>query len=134
MRYWLPFLLGIGTAVLLWGCAGNPWAPSTHGAPVRRDIATGDRKKDWALVYYQSWRRERNALYLRLARDQMADAVKTYFALQVRIGHSYPDFYDLDRKRRESCRFLAEMDRDAGKFRVVLEDTAREGCLTPTQP
>jgi hypothetical protein len=131
MRYWLPFGLGLVTALLLWGCTSGPGGdgPSSAGAPVRRDMQLGDRKQDWALVYYQSWRRQREPHYLLLARAQMADAVKTYFDLQVRIGHSYPDFYILDRKRRESCRFLNEIDRDAGKFRVPLEDTAREGCL-----
>ena len=131
MRYWLPFALGLVTAVILWGCAsGTDWgSPSSAGAPVRQDMILGDRKKDWALVYYQSWRREREPHYLLLAREQMADAVRTYFELQVRIGHSYPDFYVLDRKRRESCRFLHEIDRDAGKYRVPLDDTAREGCF-----
>ena len=126
MRYWLPFVLGLLTAGLLWGCAGTRDAGQ---APVRRDIAIGDRQKDWALVYYQSWRRDGKDTYLRLAREQMASAIRTYFAAQVRMGHSYPDFYIVDRKRREGCRFLREMDRDAGKFRVVLESRAREGCL-----
>ena len=126
MRYWLPIVLGVTAALLLWGCAGSELG---SGGPVRRDIAIGDRQKDWALVYYQSWRRDRNHDYLRLARREMAGAVKTYFDLQVRIGHSYPDFYVLDRKRREGCRYLSEIDRDAGKFRVPLDDSAREGCL-----
>ena len=124
MRYWLPFVLGLLAALLLWGCSSTQ-----SGRPVRQDIAIGDRQKDWALVYYQSWRRDGKADYLRLARTQMAQAIKTYFQLQVKIGHSYPDFYVIDRRRRESCRFLHEIDRDAGKFRVMLEDTAREGCL-----
>ena len=128
MRYWIPFGLGLLAAVLLWGCTGGAYGPGT-GGPVRRDMAVGDRRKDWALVYYQSWRRDQKADYLRLARTEMAAAVKHYFDLQVRIGHSYPDFYNLDRKRRESCRFLHEMDRDAGKYRIALEDANREGCL-----
>jgi hypothetical protein len=127
MRYRLPFVLGVATALLLWGCAGSDL--SGGGGPVRRDIAIGDRQRDWALVYYQSWRRDRNHNYLQLARHEMAGAIKTYFALQVRIGHSYPDFYILDRKRREGCRYLSEIDRDAGKFRVMLDDTGSEGCL-----
>ena len=127
MRFWLPFALGVATALLLWGCAGS--GVSSSGGPVRQDMAIGDRQKDWALVYYQSWRRDRNHNYLRLARNEMAGAIKTYFDLQVRIGHSYPDFYILDRKRREGCRYLSEIDRDAGKFRVMLSDTATVGCL-----
>jgi len=123
MRYWVPFVLGLLTAVLLWGCTQG-----TSG-PVRREMALGDRKKDWALVYYQSWRRDGKPEYLRLARREMADAVKYYFMLQVRIGHSYPDFYDLDRRRRETCRYLREIDRDAGKFRIGLDSLEREGCF-----
>ena len=126
MRIGLPFLLGLLTAIVLWGCAESG---VRKGPPVRRDIALGDRQVDWALVYYQSWHRERNAHYLRLARRQMADAIKTYFDIQVRIGHSYPDFYDVDFKRREGCRYLSEIDRDASKFRIALEDTDRFGCL-----
>jgi len=52
MRYWLPFVLGIATALLLWGCATDG---IRKGPPIRRDIAVADRHKDWALVYYQSW-------------------------------------------------------------------------------
>jgi hypothetical protein len=126
MRFWLPFGLGLATALILWGCTGDG---IRKGPPVRRDIAIGDRQRDWALVYYQSWLRQRNGDYLRLARRQMADAVKTYFEIQVRIGHSYPDFYRVDDRRLEGCRYLDEIDRDALKFRVLLEDTARDGCL-----
>jgi hypothetical protein len=128
MRYWLPIGLGVVTALLLWGCAGG-YEPSSAGHPVRPDIAIGDRQKDWALVYYQSWRRDRNHAYLRLARQEMAASIRTYFDIQVRIGHSYPDFYIVDRKRREGCRYLSEIDRDAFKFRVMLEDDARFGCF-----
>jgi hypothetical protein len=125
MRYTplVSLLLGLVTAIVLWGCTGG------SGTPLRREIAAGDRQKDWALVYFQSWRQAQDAAYLQMARRQMADAVLTYYGLQVKIGHSYPDFYIIDRKRRETCDFLAEMDRDALKFRVALEDTAREGCL-----
>ncbi len=128
--YLLPPVLGLLTAIVLWGCAGGAGTGSggTTGV-VRQDIAVGDRQKDWALVYYQSWRRDGKSTYLQLARNQMAQAIRTYFAIQVRIGHSFPDFYNIDRKRREGCRFLREMDRDASKFRVTLADLTREGCL-----
>ena len=126
LRIWLPFLLGLVTAIVLWGCSESG---PRKGPPVRRDIAWGDRQVDWALVYYQSWYRDRNAHYLRLARQNMAGAIRTYFDIQVRIGHSYPDFYDVDFKRRQSCRYLSQIDRDASKYRVDLEDSARTGCL-----
>ncbi len=126
MRWYLiAIVLTVMMSALLWGCAGT----RQEQRPVRGQIAVGDRQKDWALVYYQSWRRAGKPTYLRLARRRMADAIVTYFQIQVKIGHSFPDFYIVDRKRRESCRFLDEMDRDAGKFRVLLDDTAREGCL-----
>ncbi len=126
MRIWFPFVLGLLAAIVLWGCAESG---VRKGPPVRGDIALGDRQVDWALVYYQSWHRQRNEHYLRLARRQMADAIRTYFSIQVRIGHSYPDFYDVDFKRRESCRYLSEIDRDASKYRIELDDTERFGCL-----
>ena len=124
---WLPLAVG---AVLTVGCSGGGGSDATEaGVPLRREIQFGDRQKDWALVYYQSWRRAKDEFYLQRARDQMAQAIKTYFDIQVKIGHSYPDFYTVDRKRRESCRFLQQMDREAGKFRVVLSSTASQGCL-----
>ncbi len=117
-------LLVLGAVLLLSGCAGD-----NANLPVRKEIAIADRQKDWALVYYQSWRRARDGFYLRLARDRMSDAVRSYFVLQMKIGHSYPDFYIADEKRLESCRFLKEMDREAGKYQVRLENTDRQGCL-----
>jgi len=129
MRSAMPLVLlaaVFGAALWLAACSGS--GPS-GGTPVRQDIALGDRQKDWALVYFQSWRRERKGQYLRLARRQMANAVRTYFTIQVRIGHSYPDFYNVDRKRLEGCRFLTEMERDAMQYHVMLEDTDRVGCL-----
>ena len=117
-------LLALGAVLLLAGCAGDK-AKFT----VRKEIAIADRQKDWALVYYQSWRSAKDGFYLRLARDRMSDAVRSYFVLQMKIGHSYPDFYIADNKRLESCRFLKEMDREAGKYKVRLENTERHGCL-----
>lgn len=126
MRTWLPLLLGLVAALVLWGCSENG---IRKGPPARRDIAIGDRQKDWALVYYQSYLRDHNADYLRLARQQMADAVKTYFAVQVRIGFSYPDFYTVDDKRLEGCRYLDTIDHEALRHSITLNDTARVGCL-----
>lgn len=126
MRIWIPFLLGLAAALVLWGCAESG---IRKGPPARRDIAIGDQQKDWALVYYQSWLRDHNANYLRLARQQMANAVKTYFGVQVMIGFSYPDFYRVDDKRLEGCRYLDEIDNEALRHRITLPDTARVGCL-----
>ncbi|MEE8433565.1 MAG: hypothetical protein V3S64_02140 [bacterium] len=109
---------------LLWGCTG-----SSPRVPVRREIAQGDRKVDWALVYYQSWRRDKDGIYLQLARKHMVDAINSYFQLQVKMGHSYPDFYIVDRKRRRGCRFLHQMEKEAGRFQVMLEEADQSGCL-----
>ena len=97
--------------------------------PIRREIAAGDRQKDWALVFYQSWRREKDGNYLVLARAQLQMSIQTYFNLQVKMGHSYPDFYIVDRKRREGCRFLDQMEREAGRFRILIDVSTLGGCF-----
>lgn len=125
-RLFLPILLALTALGILSGCSAGS---AGSGQPVRREIEFGDRQKDWALVYYQSWRRAKDGFYLNLARNQMAQSIRTYFDIQVKIGHSWPDFYIVDRKRREGCRFLKEMDREAGKFQVILQSAEREGCL-----
>ena len=89
----------------------------------------GDRERDWAMVFFQSWRQHRQSTYLNLSRRHMAGAVKTYFDLQVKIGHSFPDFYTLDRRRRSGCRFIDEIDRLAARFRVPITEPEMEGCL-----
>ena len=111
------------TALLLWGCAGG-----LH-LPLRQEIAWGDRQREWALVYYQSWRREKEPNYLRMARTQMAQAIRTYYDLQVRMGHSYPDFYEVDAIRRTSCDFLYELDRLGQRHQVEFDNGSRKGCL-----
>jgi hypothetical protein len=96
---------------------------------VRQLIQVGDRDRDWGVVYYQSWRQERNAHYLELARAHTAHAILFYLDLQRRLGHSYPDFYDIDKRRVSGCEFLREMDREALRYSVVLADRSREGCF-----
>ena len=122
----LRHLAIIGGVILLlpWGCIG-----SSPRVPIRREIALGDRKVDWALVYYQSWRRDKDGIYLQLARKHKVDAINSYFQLQVKMGHSYPDFYIVDRKRRRGCRFLHQMEREAGRFQVMLAEADQSGCL-----
>lgn len=122
---WRRLLGGLVLTVLIWGCSG----PSSPVVPIRREIAAGDRQMDWALVYYQSWRRAGDELYLRLAGQQMAQAVRTYFDLQVKMGHSFPDFYIVDRKRRRGCRFIVQMEREASRSRVPLQVPDLGGCL-----
>ncbi|MBI4082604.1 MAG: hypothetical protein HY423_08335 [Candidatus Lambdaproteobacteria bacterium] len=115
-------MLGLALALLSASCASAP------EVPLRQEVAVVDRQRDWALVYYQSWLRHRDPDYLRLSRDNMAGAVVRYFRLQVKIGHSYPDFYAIDRRRVDGCQFLREIALDAEAYRVKI-DPAREGCL-----
>jgi len=109
---------------VLLGCSGG----STN-MPLREEIAWGDRQRDWALVYYQSWRRELKPHYLKQARNQMMLAIQTYYRLQVRMGHSYPDFYRVDNRRRNGCEFLNEISRMGLRYRVEFSDTSRDGCM-----
>lgn len=124
-----PFVFGailcVALSAILWGCSSREGL----NPPIRIEMQVGDRKRDWALVYFQSWRLHRQATYLNLSRNQMAGAVKTYFDLQVKIGHSFPDFYTIDRRRRSGCRFIDEIDRLAARFRVPITDPGMEGCL-----
>lgn len=121
---WAGILL---VATLIWGCSGG-----SGNLVVRRQIEAGDRQKDWALVYYRSWRHRKDGYYLQLAQAEMARSVDTYYRLQTRIGHSYPDFYITDKKRLQSCHFLWEMSREALKHRVTLSSAEVEGCPSPT--
>lgn len=118
-------ILGVAATLFLWGCSSL----DGMNLPLRVEMQIGDRKRDWAMVFFQSWRQHRQASYLNLSRQHMADAVKTYFDLQVKIGHSFPDFYRLDRRRRSGCRFIDEIDRLAARFRVPINDPEMEGCL-----
>ncbi len=111
---------------VLLGCS----TPEPLRPPVRVEMKTAARLQDWALIFFQSWRENRRDEYLNLSRSHMASAVRTYFALQLRIGHSFPDFYTIDRRRRTGCRFLDEIDRLAARFRVALASTSTEGCVT----
>ncbi len=120
-------MLCLALTVTLLGC--TPPSNQEPRPPVRQEMSFGDRQREWALVFFQSWRREQNGAYLNLSRSHMASAVKIYFKLQVRIGHSYPDFYTLDLRRRQGCQFLEEIDSLARKFRVPLSESGSEGCL-----
>lgn len=117
---WTAALL---TLLLLAACAQAP-EPA-----VRALIEVGDRDRDWGVVYYQSWRQDRKPAYLELARRHTAQAVVFYLRLQKRLGHSYPDFYDIDKKRVQGCDFLRLMDREALRYRVALPESRREGCF-----
>lgn len=110
----------------VWGCSGD-----SLRMPLRKEMAVADRYRDWAMVYYHSWRREKNPYYLNLARQKMSEAITTYYGLQVRMGHSYPDFYRVDAKRRNSCILLHELIRTSMRFRVEVESQDQEGCLVP---
>ena len=125
MRLRNLLLVIVLAALLLWGCAGE------LRLPLRQEIAWGDRQREWGLVYYQSWRREKEPNYLRMARRHLAQAIRTYYQLQVRMGHSYPDFYEVDALRRSSCDFLNELDRMGMRHQVEFDDASRSGCLTP---
>ncbi len=123
MRAWICIGATVVIAFMLWGCSFQ--AESS----VARRLEIGDRELEWGMVFYRSWLRERNGKYLRLARRHTADAVVQFFEIQFDLGHAYPDFYIIDRRRRQGCRFLREIDVAAERNRVRMEDTDREGCL-----
>ncbi|HEX7927800.1 MAG TPA: hypothetical protein VF678_09420 [bacterium] len=123
MRRTVMIALVLAGALLTAACTRQP-EPA-----VRALISVGDRDRDWGVVYYQSWRQERKASYLELARQHTSHAVVFYLDLQKRLGHSYPDFYDIDKKRVQGCDFLRQMDREALRYQVMLPDTNRDGCF-----
>lgn len=112
------------TAILgIWGCSSSP------ELAVRQEMAVAQRLREWSHVYFQSYQREGNPHYLRLSRESLQKAIRSYFDLQVRIGHDYPDFYTIDRLRRTSCDLLNQLDREALRGRVEDWENQREGCL-----
>lgn len=114
----LVLLLAVGLAA----CSGGP------NRPVHHEVARGDRQRDWAMAYYRSWSRAGEPHYLRMAHEEMAGAVRTYFLIQHKIGHSYPTFYTIDRKRRAGCAMLRQFDRAAARSGISLSGGAT-GCL-----
>ena len=128
-RFCLAIGLCTATVLILWGCAFLGGSEDSPNLPVRAEMTAGDRERDWALVYFQSWRQNREGTYLDLSRRHMSQAISTYFDLQVKIGHSFPDFYAIDRRRRSGCRFLDEIDRLAARFRVVISNPTMRGCI-----
>ena len=122
MRAWLA----IAAVVLAagWGCSA-PFQDLT----VREEMRRAERFMEWGLVYFNSWLRDRDPRYLNLAREHTERAVGTYFYMQIDLGHSYPDFYVMDKRRRRGCRFLREIDTAALRNRVTLSSSEREGCL-----
>ena len=122
-RLWKPLLLTLVSMAALAACS----APRT--VIVQESVRVGDRQREWALVYFLSWRKEHDGRYLDLSRKHMAEAVKSYFEIQVIIGHSYPDFYDIDKRRLQSCDFLRRIDNDADRYGVPLASRARTGCF-----
>ena len=122
MHKWIAIVIGLLLLASLSGCA-----PTLD--PIRRRIEIGNRMMEWGLVYFRSWLREKDGKYLNLARHHTAEAVVRFFDLQFELGHSYPAFYIIDKRRREGCRFLREIDIAAARNAVELDDTDREGCL-----
>jgi hypothetical protein len=122
MRRWIAAtVMALVLGVVLYGC-------SQQHLSVRERMEIGDRYMDWGMVYYNSWLRDRNRNYLDLARQNTENAIVQYFNLQLALGHAYPDFYILDKRRMRGCRFLREIDGAAARNRVELGN-AREGCL-----
>ena len=128
MQYTRKFWI-IAVLMLLLVALGVPLALSQT---VREEMERGDREREWALVYFESWRTNRDGDYLVLSRDHMSTAVQIWFELQTQIGHSYPDFYVLDRRRREGCLLLGELDRLGAKFGVAFSNGTMRGCFPGT--
>jgi hypothetical protein len=118
---WGLALLPVVTVLLL-GCA-------TPKPKLRNEISMADRQREWGLVYYQSWQKERNQDYLVMARQRTPEAVTEYLDVQRRMGYAYPDFYVVDRRRMQSCVFLKQMQAEAASYGIKLEDTRRLGCF-----
>ena len=122
MRTWIALIVGAAAGAVIWGCA------MMGQLSVNQQIELGERKLEWGLVYYRSWLQDREGDYLNLARRHTASAVVNFFELQLELGHAYPVFYDIDKRRRQGCRFLREIDREARRNGVSIDDGERVGC------
>lgn len=114
-------LLVLGSALLL-GCASAQ-------PPIRLQIQAGDREREWGLLYYQSWQKQRNRTFLLLARERTQEAVRIYLDVQRRMGYAYPDFYVVDHRRVASCLFLTQLQREAVGFDIQIDNPRRVGCF-----
>jgi len=112
--------LVLGSALL--GC-------TSAQPPIRLQIQQGDREREWGLLYYQSWQKQRNRTFLLLARERTQQAVRLYLDAQRRMGYAYPDFYLVDRRRMASCLFLTQLEREAVGFDVQIDHSRRVGCF-----
>lgn len=121
----LKSILIFGICALVLATCGGP-----RPFVLNEALEAGDREREWALVYFLSWRKERDGRYLRLSRSYMKSAIDSYLRIQTIIGHSWPDFYDIDKRRLQSCNFLRRIDNDASRHGVALTNRSRDGCFS----
>lgn len=113
----------VATGALLLGCSSS-WRPV-----LSEEIMWADRQREWGLVYYQSWQKERNRDYLLLSRRRTQEAILLYLDVQRRMGYAYPTFYVVDARRVASCQFLTQVQLEAASYAVSLDETERKGCF-----
>lgn len=118
----LAMTLALLGSALLPGCSPVPPA-------LRLQVQEGDREREWGLLYYASWRKERNSTYLLLSRERTQQAILLYLDVQRRMGYAYPDFYLVDHRRAASCRFLTQLQREADGYDIRMDRQPRAGCF-----
>ncbi|MGK5091083.1 hypothetical protein WDW89_03585 [Deltaproteobacteria bacterium TL4] len=84
----------------------------------------GDRHVGWTLSYFDSWRRDRQPRYLKLAEEHIVSAIDIFSELEVATSPRITEYYVVRERRTRSCRLLSELQFEAINFGYNLSNSS----------
>lgn len=121
MRKQRLFYIG---CLFLVGCASVP----LHETFSKR-LVSGDEHVNWALTYFESWRRDRQPRYLTLSLDHTQAAIDTFYQLQQDTSPIVTEFYIVKERRMHSCRMLFELQQHTSSAMAGKLAQSQQQCV-----
>ncbi|MBF0237099.1 MAG: hypothetical protein HQM12_05275 [SAR324 cluster bacterium] len=112
-----------GCIIILTGCSTSFSVPSFLSR-----LQQGDKQIGWTLSYFDSWKRDRQPRYLKLAENHILTAIDIYASLESHTSPRINEFYVVRDRKARSCRLLSEIQFDAINFGYNLSGQSPEGC------
>jgi len=95
----------------------------------RNRLSEGDGHMGWSINYYDSWQKELQPRYLKLAERHTIAAIKLFTHLESDTSPRISEYYVVRERRTRSCRLLAELQFAAGNQGLKLSSRTPDGCM-----
>ena len=113
--------------IVLLGCSEK--SSEFPSKSFRNRLSEGDNHMGKSINYFESWKKNFQIRYLRLAESHTITAINLFSHLEFDTSPRITEYYVVRSRRTKGCRLLAELQFEASNNGHLLKKETPDGCI-----